>query len=145
MRGGKDKPKAAAKPGEAKPEPKETQTPKPSSSSSGGGSSGKSGGGTDGGRSSSGPSRNPKPPPSNQKKHGGSDDSAEAAMMKFLQDPANRPVIALAIIGTGLAASMLVDTRVQKEINWQQFRTHFLETGLCQELTVTNKSVVHVR
>lgn len=57
----------------------------------------------------------------------------------------NRPVL----IGAGLAlgASLLIMSSAgddPKEINWQEFKTKYLETGMVERLVVANKGIVKV-
>eukprot|EP00730_Choanoeca_flexa_P016057 TRINITY_DN7509_c0_g1_i1.p1 TRINITY_DN7509_c0_g1~~TRINITY_DN7509_c0_g1_i1.p1 ORF type:complete len:760 (+),score=254.58 TRINITY_DN7509_c0_g1_i1:185-2464(+) len=68
----------------------------------------------------------------------------ENEIMKFLQDPANRPLIVSAVVLGGASMLLLNSGPQLREINFQEFRRSYLELGRVEKLVIANKNVVKV-
>ena len=64
---------------------------------------------------------------------GGSGPEGENEIMKFLQDPKNRPLIISALVLGGTALMLSTSGPDVREINMQEFRRSYLELGRVSE------------
>eukprot|EP00045_Choanoeca_perplexa_P016614 m.225511 g.225511 ORF g.225511 m.225511 type:complete len:761 (+) comp17309_c1_seq3:164-2446(+) len=71
-------------------------------------------------------------------------ESEENELMKFLQDPSNRPLIVAAAVLGGTSLLVLNSGPQLREINFQEFRRTYLELGRVEKLVIANKNIVKV-